>query len=259
VTLRHGGWDVDLLECGAIELPGEALGPEFEESVPTPVLATLWRGHGRTALVDAGAGPCDVLWPGGAGLPAALARIGVAPEEITDIVLTHLDFDHAGGVVAGTWPEPLSPAFPSVPVHVAGFELDWWWHAEERPLTVGPRILRALRDAGVLETFADGADILPGVRARSAPGHCAGHTVLEVAGDEGVLLHLADAIHHRGHVGHPEWDALYDRKAATALATRTALLAEAEERGAVLIASHIDAPGRIERVDGNATWSDCAV
>jgi glyoxylase-like metal-dependent hydrolase (beta-lactamase superfamily II) len=256
VTLQHGGWSVELLDCGAIELPGEALGPAFGEAVMMPVLATLWRGHGRTALVDAGAGPCDVLWPGGAGLPAALQRIGVAREEITDVVLTHLDFDHAGGAVAGTWPESLAPAFPSTPVHVAEFGLDWWWRAEERPLIVGTRILHALRDAGLLQTFADGADVLPGVRARSAPGHCAGHTALEVADGDGVLLHLGDAIHHRVHVEHPEWDSLYDRKAEIALATRTALLAEAEERDAVLIASHIDAPGRIARRDGLATWSD---
>jgi glyoxylase-like metal-dependent hydrolase (beta-lactamase superfamily II) len=256
VTLRHGGWDVELLECGAIELPGEALGPDFPDVVMTPVLATLWRGHGRTALVDAGAGVCDVLWPGGAGLPAALERVGVSSEAITDIVLTHLDFDHAGGVVAGTWPEPLAPAFPSAAVHVADFGLDWWWNAEERPLRVGPGILRALRDSGVLETFPDGGEVLPGVRARSAPGHSPGHTVLEVASDDGVLLHLADAIHDRCHVVHPEWDALYDREAEIALATRTALLAEAEQRGAVLIASHIDTPGRIDGSDGPAVWHD---
>ena len=135
----------------------------------TPVLASLWRGHGRTALVDTGAGVCDALWPGGAGLPAALERLGVAREEITDVVLTHLDFDHAGGVVAGTWPEQISPAFPAAAVRVAAFDLDWWWNAEERPLRVGPRILRTLRDAGLLETFSDGAEVLPGVRPDPLP------------------------------------------------------------------------------------------
>jgi glyoxylase-like metal-dependent hydrolase (beta-lactamase superfamily II) len=256
VTLRHGGWQIELLDCGSIELQGDALGPAFADPVMTPVMATLWRGHGRTALVDAGSGPCDVLWPGGAHLPEALERAGVAPAEITDIVLTHLDFDHSGGVVAGTWPEPIAPAFPSVPVHVAEFELDWWWSAEEQPTRVGPRILRTLREAGALQTFADGADVLPGVRARSAPGHCAGHAVLEVAGDDGPLLHFADVIHHRSHVEHPDWDGLYDRSAEIALTTRTALLAEAEERGAVLIASHIDAPGRIGRSNGHPAWLD---
>ena len=256
MTLRHGGWDIDLLHCGGIELPGEALGPDFGETAMTPVLASLWRGHGRTALVDTGAGVCDALWPGGAGLPAALDRLGVAPETITDVVLTHLDFDHAGGIVAGTWPEQISPAFPAAAVRVAAFDLDWWWDAEERPLRVGPRILRTLRDAGVLETFPDGGEVLPGVRARSAPGHCAGHTALEVADGDGVLLHLADAIHHRSHVVHPEWDHLYDREPEIALATRTALLAEAEERGAVLLASHIEVPGRVERAVGTATWRD---
>jgi glyoxylase-like metal-dependent hydrolase (beta-lactamase superfamily II) len=256
VTLRYGGWEIELLDCGAIELPAEALGPAFDAPVLTPVVATLWRGHGRTVLVDAGAGPCDVLWPGGADLPAALERLGVGSGAITDIVLTHLDFDHSGGVVAGTWPEPLAPAFPSTPVHVADFDLDWWWSAEERPLTVGPRILRTLQDSAVLETFSADAEVLPGVRARSAPGHCAGHCVLDVAGSDGVLLHIADAIHHRTHVEHPDWDGLYDRRADVALATRNALLTEAEDRGATLIASHIEAPGRIERRNGSAAWAD---
>ncbi len=258
MTLQFGEWQVDLLDCGSLELPGDALGPIFDEPVMTPVLASLWRGHGRTALVDAGSGPCEHLWPGGggAGLHDALGHAGVQASEITDIVLTHLDFDHAGGLVAGTWPEPIELAFPAVPVHVAEFELDWWWSAEERPSRVGPRILRRLRDAGVLATFADGADVLPGVRARSAPGHCAGHAVLEVADDAGVLLHLADAIHHRIHVENLSWDGLYDRDADVALATRTELIAEAAERDATVIASHIDAPGQIEIRDGHAVWVD---
>jgi glyoxylase-like metal-dependent hydrolase (beta-lactamase superfamily II) len=257
VTLRYGGWDVEPLDCGVIELPGEALGPGFPDAVMTPVFVTLLRGHGRSALVDAGAGPCDVLWPGAAGLPAALERLGAAPDEITDVVLTHLDFDHAGGAVAGTWPEPLAPAFPGATVHVAAFGLDWWWLAEEQKFRVGPRILRALRDAGALATVADGADVLPGVRVRSAPGHCPGHCALEIAGDGGdVLLHLADVIHDRCHVEHPSWDALYDREKEVALATRTAFLAEAEQRGATVLASHIPSPGRIERRDGRAVWAD---
>jgi glyoxylase-like metal-dependent hydrolase (beta-lactamase superfamily II) len=108
----------------------------------------------------------------------------------------------------------------------------------------------------VLETYSEDADVLPGVRARSAPGHCAGHCVLEVAGNDGVLLHLADAIHHRSHVEHPDWDGLYDRRAEVALATRSALLTEAEDRGATLIASHIEVPGRIERRNGDPAWAD---
>jgi glyoxylase-like metal-dependent hydrolase (beta-lactamase superfamily II) len=256
VTLRYGGWEIQLLDCGSLDLPAEALGPGFDDPTPTPVFASLWRGHGRTALVDAGSGPFDELWPGCAGLTAALERAGVAPAEITDVVLTHFDFDHAGGAVDGSLPDSFTPAFGSVPVRLLDVDLDYWPTAEGGRLLVGPRILHTLRDAGVLETFADGAEVLPGVLGRSAPGHCPGHCVLEVAGDEGVLLSLSDVIHHPLHVEHPEWDHLYDRRPEEALATRTALLAEAEARGAVILASHIESPGRIARRDGSATWVD---
>ena len=132
-------------------------------------------------------------------------------------------------------------------MRVLDVDLAYWDTAEGSPLMIGPRVVRTLRGAGVLETFADGGEALPGVRARSAPGHCTGHCVLEVAGDEGVLLYLADVIHHPLHVEHPEWDALYDRLPEEALATRVAFIDEAETRGAVVLASHIDRPGRIER------------
>lgn len=256
MTLRYGGWEILPLDCGSLDLPAEALGPGFDDPTPTPVFASLWRGHGRTALVDAGSGPIDELWPGGAGLPAALERAGVEPPEITDIVLTHFDFDHAGGVLAGSLPDSFTAAFGATPVRVLDVDLVYWDTAEGSPLMIGPRVVRTLRGAGVLETFADGGEALPGVRARSAPGHCTGHCVLEVAGDEGVLLHLADVIHHPLHVEHPEWDHLYDRRPDEALATRVALLAEAERRGAVILASHIEWPGRIASRDGHAAWFD---
>ena len=41
-----------------------------------------------------------------------------------------------------------------------------------------------------------------------------------------------------------------------ALATRNALIAEAEQRGAIVLASHVPSPGRIERRDGRAVWAD---
>jgi glyoxylase-like metal-dependent hydrolase (beta-lactamase superfamily II) len=258
VTLRQGGWEIDLLECGSVQLPAAAIGPGAEGPQPVPVTATLLRGHGHTVLVDAGAGPCAGLWPGGggAGLDEALAAAGVAPSDVTDVLLTHLDFDHAGGAVAGTWPQPIAPAFPSASYLVAAYGLDWWWEAEERPLNVGTPILRTLRDAGSLATFNDGTEPLPRLRTRSAPGHSPGHTVLEISGEEGVCLHLADVIHDRSHIPHPEWDGFYDGDGGEALATRTSLLAEAEARGAVVLASHVERPGRIVRRGGLLAWDD---
>ena len=258
MTLRFGGWEIDLLDCGSIELPAAALGPEAAGPARTAVTATLLRGHGRTVLVDTGTGPCAVLWPGagGDGLVGALERAGARPDAITDVLLTHLDFDHSGGVVAGTWPDPIAPAFGSAPVLVAEFGLDAWWEAEERTFNVGTPILRHLRDAGVLVAFGDGTELVPGVRARTAPGHSSGHTVLEISGEEGVLLHFADVIHDRSHVAHPDWDGYYDDDADAALATRNALIAEAEARGAVVLASHVDRPGRIVRRGVAAAWDD---
>src|SRR4051812_30810056 len=89
-------------------------GGAFDERVEVPVNALLLRRRdgGEVVLVDAGSGVGDLFWPGAAGLDAALAATGCAREEVTRVVLTHLDFDHSGGVLAGTWPDDLAPAFP---------------------------------------------------------------------------------------------------------------------------------------------------
>ena len=174
----------------------------------TPVLASLWRGHGRTALVDTGAGAVRrPLARRRAGCPAALGSVGVAPEEITDVVLTHLDFDHAGGVVAGTWPEPTRARLPGGDRARGRFDLDWWWNAEERPLRVGPRILRTLRDAGALETFTRRRRRAPGrARALGSRPLRRAHARSRSRTARACSCTSPDAIHHRSHVEHPQWD-----------------------------------------------------
>ena len=73
-------------------------------------------------LVDCGAGVASSWWPFEgfrSDTETALADAGVSPGDVGLVVLTHLDYDHAGGLLQGVWPHDLRLAFPraSVAIH----------------------------------------------------------------------------------------------------------------------------------------------
>jgi glyoxylase-like metal-dependent hydrolase (beta-lactamase superfamily II) len=245
--LEANGWTVSLLEAGILPIEAGDLAPEgvLSGAVQTPVNTLLLRGHGRTILVDAGSGPFVSRWPGATDeLPARLDAEGAAPDLF---IITHFDFDHAGGLVVEDGPDRLSPAFPGVRVlgpaaAVVEARRD---ATDESPAC---RVIAALDRAGLIEGYEDGDEPAPGLRLRSAPGHRVGHSILEIGA---ALVHAVDIVHHPLQVEHPEWDRTWDAEPEIALATRRTILAELAERGSTVVTSHFATSGRIEG-DGNS-------
>ena len=248
--MEANGWTVSLLEVGIVPMEAADLAPEgvLSGTVRTPVNVVLLRGHGRTILVDAGSGPFVTSWPGATDeLAARLDAEGATPGLV---ILTHLDFDHSGGLVAAGGPDGLEPAFPGVPViapaaAVAEARRD---AAEESP---GPRVIAALDRAGLVEGYDDGDEPAPGLRLRSAPGHRLGHSIVEIGAS---LVHAVDIVHHPLHVENPEWDRTWDFEPEVALATRRTILTELAERGSTVVTSHFASPGRIESAGDGLRW-----
>jgi len=138
--MRAGPYEVSALCTDAFRLDGGAMfgnvpkvlwerhHPADEKNrIPMVTRIVLARGEGRVIVVDTGTGH---LWsekevsmyglaaPEEPGVVTALRRTGVAPEEVTDVILTHLHFDHAGGVTRrGPGGLPV-PTFPRAVVHV---------------------------------------------------------------------------------------------------------------------------------------------
>ena len=249
-SLVADGWTVSLIEAGMLPVEGADLAPEGVLSgvIPTPVNALLLRGHGRTILVDAGSGPFVAIWPGTTDqLKARLEAENAAPDLI---VITHFDFDHAGGLVVEEGADELRPAFPGVPVIGPAAAVE---EARRDPADDGPatRVISALDRAGLMDGYEDRSEPAPGLRLRAAPGHRTGHSILEI-GDS--LVHVVDIVHHPLQVEHLEWDRAWDAEPDVALATRSAILAQLAEGDSTVVASHFPSPGRIARAGDGLRW-----
>ena len=252
-TVAVAGWTISLLELDALHAPLRWVSPHAaeDEIAWLPCHALLCRRDAEVMLVDCGLGVfCDVfdMEVRLVALDDGLAAAGCAPDEVTTVVLTHLDADHAGGILIGDFPDDLAPALPSARVVVLGTTDDRGEDADH--------VLATLRSAGVrVDALADGEEIVPGVRLRSAPGHRAGHACLDVFDGRERFVFLADVVHAREHVAQPEWDFLHDSDPPLGLATRRALLAELAGSGAIVACSHADGFGRI---DAGPVWVDVA-
>ncbi len=246
-----GGWEITLLEVGTAIHPGQWVGPGQPEWMWSPVNALLLRGHGQTVLVDAGSGVFTSLWPFegiSSDLPATLEAAGASPADIDLAILTHLDDDHIGGLLAGAPAGPVERDLPRARVvapqaAVAAARLG----LEGTPQRI---LVDALHGAGVLTTFPGDGIVAPGIRVRDAPGHRVGHAIVEIADPVDPFVHLADALHHRLHVASPEWDREADTEPDVALETRRALIAELADTGARAVASHIPGPRAFRVVRG---------
>jgi len=180
----------------------------------------LLRAAGRTVLVDTGIGGVDspATWaPLPGRLAGELAAAGVVPADVDVVVLTHLHADHVGGSVVDG-----APAFPNARHVVQRAEV------EQVSRTARELFLDPLRD--LLDVVDGGAEPVPGVRVRHAPGHTPGHQCVEV----GDVVMSGDAVLHPVQLADPSIPYVYDDDPGLAVRTRVDLLA----RAAVLAPAH---------------------
>lgn len=170
-----------------------------------------------------------------------LAAIGIAPADVDVVVLSHLHFDHAGGVLAAHAPgQPLALAFPDAQYVVGrqAFERAQRPHARDRASFV-PELPGLLAATGRLE-LVDGeasAVLGPGYRLRASDGHTPGMRLVEVQGSGGPLLFCADLIPGLPWVRRAITMG-YDRFPELLIDEKTALLADLLARDGRLFFTH---------------------
>ena len=277
MNLTLGAWTVDTVEAGYLWLDGGSMfgsvpkplwsrtnPPDERNRIRLAMRCMLVRGHGRIVLVDVGLGDKfpeklrDIYRvESEPSLAHSLAALGVTTAEVTDVVLTHLHFDHAGGSTVRT-PDGLRPAFPNAQWYVQRRNWDNAHAPNPRErASYMPENYDALHEAGVL-TFWDGAvEPWPGFESIPVHGHTRGQQVLRVAGGGGAVYFVTDVIPTAAHVRIP-FVMGYDVAAIETMEEKRAILTRACSENAWVVLEHDpDTAAARPVVDGDDfTWAE---
>ena len=178
-------------------------------------------------------GVADPAWR----LLAEVAAAGIEPGAVTHVVLTHLHFDHVGGAVCATATGPR-PTFPAARYLVREQELAYARAPDRRSrASYLPETWEPLVAAGVLDTVAGEAEVIPGVRLRDAPGHTDHHQVVTVTGGGRTVLFTADLFPYALHLK-PHYVPAIDLDPRRTMATRRRYLEQIAAEGWWLLFEH---------------------
>jgi glyoxylase-like metal-dependent hydrolase (beta-lactamase superfamily II) len=249
-ALSDGTLPIPTLKLLTNAKPGEVasrLADAYQTTdVDASVNAYLIRAGDRLVLMDAGTG--ELYGPTLNKLEASLKGVGVTPDQITDILITHIHTDHTGGLMDGK-----RMVFPNATVHIEQKEVAYWLNAQNRAkapeaakkyFDEASAKVQPYVDAGRVSTFAGATEVLPGIKAIPAPGHTPGHTFysLESKGQKlvfwGDLVHVADV-----QMPDPAVTIVFDVDPAAAAATRKKAFADAADGRYWVAADHISFPG----------------
>lgn len=174
----------------------------------------------------------------GPDVPDLLRDAGVDPATVTHVVLTHLHWDHAGGLVLAGDPQRL--AFPRAE-HVVGRAcLAHAEHPSEKDAGSFRRDdLTLLQRAGTIRLWSEGDPLAPGLVGRLAQGHTEGQIIPWIPErDDGPPLAVpTDLIPTRSHLK-PGWVMAYDNHPAITAAEKRAMITELAAIGGGVLLYH---------------------
>jgi glyoxylase-like metal-dependent hydrolase (beta-lactamase superfamily II) len=219
--------------------------PDERNRIELALNCLLIRDGKRTVLVETGMGEKwrskerDIYHlRNEGGLPAALRPLGVLPESVDTVILTHLHFDHAGGATAPGAGGDAVPAFPNATYVVQATEWEFAHHLNER--TRASYLLHdydPLQRAGQLRLVEGELEILPGVKLVPLPGHTPGMQGVLARGGGRAALYPSDLVPTVSHLPYP-YIMGYDVLPLTTLETRKRVFPQAAGEGWILILGH---------------------
>lgn len=244
------------LQMHEIDLEGWA-----EYISPYPTLLVNTGDH--LVLIDTGAGD---FAPTTGRLMPNLRSLGVAPEQIDTVILTHGHLDHIGGTLNAEG----EPAFPNARYVMSSEEWAFW---ESDPdlsfLKIPPSLMEAIHGtaraklppiADRIALVADGDEIVPGIQAIAAPGHTPGHLALTIRCRGEQLLCCVDAVLHPVHVEQPDWVSVVDHSPHETVVTRRELLGQAAASDVLAYVTHFRFPclGHVVQQEVGWRWRPLA-
>ncbi len=175
---------------------------------------------------------------GKGGIQLALAEVGLTPQDIDVVVLTHMHPDHIGGLTT-EGAETFSKAR-----YVTGrLEYDFW-SAQDKSGGIGALMAQKLTPfAEKLAFLEDGGSVASGISAAASFGHTPGHMgYLLDSGGQQLMLTADLANHYVWSFAHPDWEVKFDMNKEAATAARRATLDMLASTRTPMIGYHMPFP-----------------
>jgi glyoxylase-like metal-dependent hydrolase (beta-lactamase superfamily II) len=172
-------------------------------------------------------------------LDKSLKAKGFNKDDITDVFLTHLHFDHCGGSIIREG-EKLRPAFKNA--FYWSNEKHWDWavnpNDREKASFLKDNIL-PIQESGQLRFIEDkeGVEFHEGIKVRFAYGHTDAMMLLQIQYKGKTLVYMADLLPSVGHIPLP-YVMAYDMFPMKTLTEKKAFLQEAADNNYILILEH---------------------
>lgn len=199
-------------------------------------------------LVDTGAE--KILFDtglGSGGIQRALSEVGLAPEDIDVVVITHMHPDHIGGMTTDG-----AETFANARYVTGRLEYDFW-NAQDKSAGIGALMSQKLTPfAEKLSFLENEGSVASGVSALASHGHTPGHMCYHLESRGQRLVLIADlANHYVWSFAHPEWEVKFDMDKTAATASRRAILGMLAADRVPMIGYHMPFPaaGYVETRD----------
>jgi len=256
--MNVGGYEIHSIETGRFALDGGAMfgvvpwvfwsktnPPDSRNRITLAARCLLLIGNGKVILVDNGNGtkwtekPKDIYRLDNTrfDLERSLAERGVFPDDVTDVVLTHLHFDHCGGSTK-IKDGKIVATFRNAAYHVQRNHWNLSQHPTEKDRgSFMKEDFMLLHESGIL-TFVDGEkELFPGVRMIVCNGHTSAQQLPLISDDSASVLFCCDLVPTVSHLPFP-YIMGYDVRPLTTLEEKKNILPRAEKEGWILFLEH---------------------
>lgn len=256
--MRIGNYEIYPIETGHFALDGGAMfgivpwvfwsktnPPDERQRIELAARCWLIKGNGKTILVDDGNGTKwsdrlkDIykLDTTSGNLISSLGNHRISPADVTDVILTHLHFDHAGGstvIVDGE----LVPTFPNAKYYVQEKHWELSQHPTEKDRgSFMKDDFVPLMDHGVLELVDGEFEIFPGIDLLVCNGHTTAQQLPKISDGKTTMLFCCDLVPTASHVPWP-YVMAYDVRPLVTIEEKKRIFGRAYEESWILFLEH---------------------
>ena len=218
------------------------LSPDF---VSIPFTVAVVKTGGKTIMCDSGTG--GQVQPTAGKLMANMKAAGIDPAKIDTILISHCHPDHIFGLMEK---DTNKPVFPNAELVISDVEYKFWTdpavidRLPEARKGLARRIQATFPTWKNLRQVTGEAEVAPGIRFVSAPGHTPGHRAFHLSSGSSQLMLSNDTAYVPALVvANPGWHGAYDQDPTTAEASRRKLLDRVIADKIMISGYHFPFPG----------------